>query len=66
MVVDVLSNVPVAIGALLVISWYLYKVGWGVIRVCRGSVGIEDEEEMRESAEELDISRGGRVSERDE
>ena len=62
-ITDIAFNAPVVVGALLVVGWYLYKVMWGVTRLCRGSGRMGGDEEMTESAEELRTSRAGQVRE---
>ena len=63
MLVDVASNIPVVVAALIVVGWYLYKVVWGAVHLYRGSRRLGGEEEMTQSAETLLTTRGGQVRE---
>ncbi|XP_064405984.1 stimulated by retinoic acid gene 6 protein-like [Halichondria panicea] len=57
--VDVAMNIPVVVAALIVVGWYMYKVVWGAVQLCRGSLALRGEEEMTESAETLFTTRNG-------
>ena len=54
-------NIPVVVAALIVVGWYMYKVVWGAVQLCRGSLALRGEEEMTESAETFFTTRNGQV-----
>ena len=58
MVSDIARVLPVLIGALIVVVWYLYKVVVGVTRACQRIGGHMNTEEMTDSAEVIDTGTG--------
>ena len=55
---DTAGAVPVFIGALIVVVWYLHKVVVGVARACQRIGGHMSMEEMTDSAEVIDTGTG--------